>query len=95
VVVIVFFGMGLLAYVAFAIFLILKLGLPYTGLLRVSPAALQEAIRRLSPTLTSRSRLPTLPARDRRASLDFRLNRFSPHCDDRKGEAGDERMRDS
>jgi hypothetical protein len=30
--------------VAFAVFLILELGLPYTGLLRVSPAALQEAI---------------------------------------------------
>jgi hypothetical protein len=30
--------------VAFAIFLILELGLPYTGMFRVSPAALQEAI---------------------------------------------------
>ena len=30
--------------VAFAIFLILELGLPYTGLFRVSPAALHEAI---------------------------------------------------
>ena len=30
--------------VAFAVFLILELGLPYTGLFRVSPAALQEAI---------------------------------------------------
>ncbi len=30
--------------IAFAIFLILELGLPYTGLLKVSPAALQEAI---------------------------------------------------
>jgi hypothetical protein len=30
--------------IAFAIFLILGLGLPYTGLLKVSPAALQEAI---------------------------------------------------
>ena len=30
--------------VAFAIFLMLELGLPYTGLFRVSPAALQEAI---------------------------------------------------
>ena len=35
VVVIVVFGMGLPAHVAFAIFLILELGLPYTGLLRV------------------------------------------------------------
>jgi hypothetical protein len=59
--IILFFGMGLLAHVAFAIFLIPELGLPYTGLLRVSPAALQEAIRRRSPILTSRSRLPTLP----------------------------------
>jgi hypothetical protein len=57
--VILFLGMGLLARsnelvisaltlgalcVAFAIFLILELGLPYTGLLRVSPAALQTAI---------------------------------------------------
>lgn len=57
--IILFFGMGLFAQsnelvisaltfgalcVAFAIFLILELGLPYTGLLRVSPAALQEAI---------------------------------------------------
>ena len=60
--IILFFGMGLFAqanqlvisaltfgaiYVAFAIFLILELGLPYTGLLRVSPAALQEAIANL------------------------------------------------
>jgi hypothetical protein len=30
--------------IAFAIFLILELGLPYTGLLKVSPAALQQAI---------------------------------------------------
>jgi hypothetical protein len=30
--------------ISFAIFLILELGLPYTGLLKVSPAALQEAI---------------------------------------------------
>ena len=30
--------------VAFAIFLILELGLPYTGIFRVSPAALQEVI---------------------------------------------------
>jgi hypothetical protein len=57
--IILFLGMGLLAQsnelvisaltfgalcVAFAIFLILELGLPYTGLLRVSPAALQEVI---------------------------------------------------
>ena len=60
--IILFFGMGLFAKsnelvisaltfgavcVAFAIFLILELGLPYTGLLRVSPAALQEAIANL------------------------------------------------
>ncbi len=32
------------ASIAFAIFLILELGLPYTGLLKVSPAALQQAI---------------------------------------------------
>jgi hypothetical protein len=32
------------ASISFAIFLILELGLPYTGLLKVSPAALQEAI---------------------------------------------------
>ena len=57
--IILFFGMGLFAQsnglvisaltfgavcVAFAIVLILELGLPDTGLLRVSPAALQEAI---------------------------------------------------
>ena len=30
--------------VTFAIFLILELGLPYTGLLKVSPAALEQAI---------------------------------------------------
>jgi len=57
--VILFFAMGLFAQanglvlsamtfgalcVAFAIFLILELGLPYTGLFRVNPAALQEAI---------------------------------------------------
>jgi hypothetical protein len=30
--------------VAFAIFLILDLGRPYTGMFRISPAALQEAI---------------------------------------------------
>jgi hypothetical protein len=57
--VVLFFGMGLFAQtnnlvlaamtfgaicVAFAIFLILELGLPYTGMFRVSPAALQEAI---------------------------------------------------
>ena len=57
--IILFFGMGVFAQsnelvisaltfgavcVAFAVFLILELGLPYTGLLRVSPAALQEAI---------------------------------------------------
>jgi len=30
--------------IAFAIFLILELGLPYTGLLKVSPAALEETI---------------------------------------------------
>jgi hypothetical protein len=54
-----FFGMGLFAQsnglvisalsfgalcVAFAMFLILELGLPYTGMFRVSPAALQEAL---------------------------------------------------
>jgi hypothetical protein len=33
------------ASIAFAIFLILELGLPYTGLLRVSPAALEQAIQ--------------------------------------------------
>jgi len=57
--VILFFAMGLFAQtnglvlsamtfgalcVAFAIFLILELGLPYTGLFRVNPAALQETI---------------------------------------------------
>jgi hypothetical protein len=57
--VILFFGIGLFAEssnlviagltlgavcVAFAVFLMLELGLPYTGLFRVSPAALQEAI---------------------------------------------------
>jgi hypothetical protein len=36
-------GFGALC-VAFAMFLILELGLPYTGMFRVSPAALQEAI---------------------------------------------------
>jgi hypothetical protein len=35
------------ACIAFAIFLILELGLPYTGVFRVSPAALQEAIAHL------------------------------------------------
>ncbi len=54
-----FFGIGLFAEsnslvlsalafgalsIAFAIFLILELGLPYTGLMRVSPAALEQAI---------------------------------------------------
>jgi hypothetical protein len=54
-----FFGIGLFAEsnslviaalafgaasIAFAIFLILELGLPYTGLLKVSPAALEQAI---------------------------------------------------
>jgi hypothetical protein len=53
------FGIGLLAQsntlvlsalafgalsIAFAIFLILELGLPYTGMMRVSPAALEQAI---------------------------------------------------
>lgn len=33
------------ASIAFAIFLILELGLPYTGLLKVSPAALEQAIQ--------------------------------------------------
>ena len=33
------------ASIAFAIFLILEFGLPYTGLMRVSPAALQQAIQ--------------------------------------------------
>ena len=33
------------ASIAFAIFLILELGLPYTGLLRVSPAALEQAMQ--------------------------------------------------
>ena len=57
--VILFFGMGLFAEsnglvlsaltfgaicVAFAVFLILELGLPYTGMFRVSPAALQAAM---------------------------------------------------
>ncbi len=57
--VILFFGMGLFAQsnglvlsaltfgalcVAFAVFLILELGLPYTGMFRVNPAALQEAM---------------------------------------------------
>ena len=35
------------ACIAFALFLILELGLPYTGVFRVSPAALQEAIAHL------------------------------------------------
>ena len=54
-----FFGIGLYAEanslvlsvlafgalsIAFAMFLILELGLPYTGLMRVSPAALEQAI---------------------------------------------------
>ena len=54
-----FFGIGLFAEsnslvlsalafgalsIAFAIFLILELGQPYTGLMRVSPAALEQAI---------------------------------------------------
>jgi hypothetical protein len=57
--VVLFFGMGLFAQanglvlsaltfgaicVAFAVFLILELGLPYTGMFRVNPAALQAAI---------------------------------------------------
>jgi uncharacterized membrane protein YesL len=57
--VVLFFDMGLFAQtnnlvlsamtfgalsVAIAIFLILELGLPYTGMFRVSPAARQEAI---------------------------------------------------
>ena len=32
------------AQIAFAIFLILELGLPYTGLMRISPTALEQAI---------------------------------------------------
>ncbi len=55
-----FFGIGLFAEsnglvlsalafgaasIAFALFLILELGLPYTGLMRVSPAALEQAIQ--------------------------------------------------
>ena len=35
------------ACIAFALFLILELGLPYTGVFRISPAALQEAIAHL------------------------------------------------
>jgi hypothetical protein len=35
------------ACIAFALFLILELGLPYTGVFRVSPAAFQEAIAHL------------------------------------------------
>jgi hypothetical protein len=61
--VVLFFGMGLfvepnglvlsgLAFgaicVAFAVFLMLELGLPYTGLFRVSPAALQDAIANIA-----------------------------------------------
>jgi hypothetical protein len=57
--VLLFFGMGLFAEsnnlvisgltfgalcIAFAVFLMLELGLPYTGLFRVSPAALEQAI---------------------------------------------------
>lgn len=57
--VILFFGMGIFAEsnglvfsaltfgalcVAFAVFLILELGLPYTGMFRVNPAALQETL---------------------------------------------------
>ena len=57
-----FFGIGLFAEpnglviaalafgaasIAFAIFLILELGLPYTGLLKVSPAALEQAIQNI------------------------------------------------
>ena len=33
--------------IAFALFLILELGLPYTGVFRISPSALQEAIAHL------------------------------------------------
>ena len=35
------------ACIAFALFLILELGLPYTGVFRISPSALQEAIAHL------------------------------------------------
>jgi hypothetical protein len=35
------------ACIAFALFLILELGLPYTGVFRIAPAALQEAIAHL------------------------------------------------
>jgi hypothetical protein len=57
--VLLFFGMGLFAEsnnlvisgltfgalcIAFAVFLMLELGLPYTGLFRVNPAALEQAI---------------------------------------------------
>jgi hypothetical protein len=57
--IILFFGFGIFAQsnrlivsalvfgalcVAFAVFLVLELGLPYTGMFRVSPASLQEAI---------------------------------------------------
>ena len=61
--VVLFFGMGLFVEpnglvlsaltfgaicVAFAVFLMLELGLPYTGLFRVSPAALQDAIANIA-----------------------------------------------
>jgi hypothetical protein len=57
-----FFGIGLFAQanalvvaalafgaasIAFAIFLVLQLGLPYTGLMRVSPAALEQALQNI------------------------------------------------
>ena len=67
-----FFGIGLFAEsnslvlsalacgalsIAFAIFLILELGLPYTGLMRVSPAALEQAIG-IRRQVGARSRRP-------------------------------------
>jgi len=36
------------ACIAFALFLILELGLPYTGVFRIAPSALQEAIAHLA-----------------------------------------------
>jgi hypothetical protein len=62
--------------IAFAIFLILELGLPYTGLLKVSPAARQEGDRELGQVGVARGsyRPPFL----RCCGRAMRLTRHAP-----------------
>jgi len=71
------------ACIAFALFLILELGLPYTGVFRVSPAALQEAI----DTSANRARSGGAPLARRSDRAEFRLDAAtSKRC--RKSPAG-------